>query len=95
MAELTKERTSDTAFAAQLGTESYRSEERGYKWAVRLAFGPLLSAPAVDRPDLDELLAAVFGEPFPDMSAISLSQIDQDFVRQATGSGGLRHAWLA
>lgn len=74
------------AFAARLGTEDYRREERDYKVAVHLVLSALLSEEMSQRADLPERIADVFGEPVPDLEALGLAADRQQFVKQATAA---------
>jgi AAA domain (dynein-related subfamily) len=82
-------------FAAKIGTDQYRDEERDYKLAVHVVLSALLSDAVSQREDFAERIADVFKEAIPDMDALGIAPDQQAFVRQATapfGAGGLRSA---
>lgn len=82
-------------FAKQLGSDTYRKDERDYKVAVHLVLSALLSEENVRRDDFPSLISDVFQQPLPNLSALGILQKDQKFIKDILtpfGSGGLRSA---
>jgi hypothetical protein len=81
-------------FCEEMELPFYREEERDYKVAVHLVMSALLSPKNRAGANLPELVADVFGQAIPNLSALGLAAAQQNRVaRGVEGTHGLRGAF--